>query len=217
MMMSELEKEETPWLIPCVESHYLSARWKEKGYTKLLDFGCGLGRHSIFFAQNGFSVSAFDISVDAITHLRNWASNENLKIDMQIANMLSLPYQENAFDCLFAHHVISHTDTAGMLEIMSEIKRVIKPNGELFITLCSKESWLFHDSSYPRIDNNTTIETDDSPQKGVPHYFVNYDEINNMFDDFGFTLHRIRHYDDCYYDGIQRNGYHYFILAKTPQ
>ena len=35
------------WLIPCEESYALVKDWKNKKFKNILDFGCGLGRHSI--------------------------------------------------------------------------------------------------------------------------------------------------------------------------
>ena len=35
------------WLQPSEESYYIAQRWKDKGFKRVLDFGCGLGRHSI--------------------------------------------------------------------------------------------------------------------------------------------------------------------------
>lgn len=138
----EWEKENNPiWLSPSEESYYLENRWKEAGFTNILDFGCGLGRHSILFAKNGFKVSSFDLSVEAVKHLEKWAERENLKIDTKVTDMLSLPYADNFFDCIFAFHVISHTDTEGMKIIISEIKRVLKSGGEIYLTLCSKDTW----------------------------------------------------------------------------
>ena len=36
--------------------------FKRRGFKKILDLGCGTGRHAIFLAQNGFEVYATDIS-----------------------------------------------------------------------------------------------------------------------------------------------------------
>lgn len=200
------------WLEPSEESYFISARWKKRGYKKLIDFGCGLGRHSIFFSQQGFNVSAFDLSTDGVEHLRDWAKKESQEIDIQVADMLSLPYADESFDCLFAYHVIYHTDTISMKKIMEEIKRLIKPQGEIYITLCSKESWSFIGAGYPMIDENTIIKTE-PPEKDVPHYYTNLDDIVKLFDELDLKLLRIRHTDDCYYDGQIRNSKHYFILA----
>jgi 2-polyprenyl-3-methyl-5-hydroxy-6-metoxy-1,4-benzoquinol methylase len=53
---------EKVWLEPSEESYYLVNRWKTQGRKSILDLGCGLGRHSILFAKNGFDVSAMDLS-----------------------------------------------------------------------------------------------------------------------------------------------------------
>jgi 2-polyprenyl-3-methyl-5-hydroxy-6-metoxy-1,4-benzoquinol methylase len=45
-------------------------RWKDKNYKSFLDLGCGLGRHSLLFAQSGFKVSSFDLSEEAVTNVR---------------------------------------------------------------------------------------------------------------------------------------------------
>ena len=203
------------WLKPSEESYFIAARWKERGYKELLDFGCGLGRHSVFFAKQGFDVSAFDLSAAGTDHLREWAERENLSIDIQVADMLSLPYPDSTFDCLFAYHVISHTDTAGMRKIMSEVKRVLKPDGELYLTLCSKESWSYVKAGYPHIDENTIIKTDDGPEKGIPHIYFDLDDVLKLFAEINLEPLRIRHTDDFYFvDEHKRNSKHYFILVN---
>lgn len=200
------------WLEPGEESYYFANRWSQNNYHDLLDFGCGLGRHSIFFAKNGFNVSAFDLSSDGVKHLTGWANDENISIDIKMADMINLPFDDNSFDCIFAYHVISHTDSNGIKEIMNEIRRVLKPNGEVFLTLCSKETWSFKDAGYSHIDENTIVKDTDGPEKGIPHFYVTFDDILALF--YGFTLERIRHTDDCYFNGHEQNSKHYFILAK---
>jgi len=206
------EEKNSYWLKPSEESYYIVNRWKEKNYKDILDFGCGLGRHSIFFAKNGFNVSAFDLSIDAINNLNLLAQNENLNINTTVADMIDLPYKENSFDAIFAYHVISHTDTIGIKKIVSEIKRVLKSNGEIYLTLCSKETWSFKDAGYPKVDENTIIKTDEGPEKGIPHFYVTASDILNLFSDF--EIINIRHIDDCYFNGKLQNSKHYFINAK---
>lgn len=89
-----IEETSKIWLTPSEDSYFISNRWKEKGFSDLLDFGCGLGRHSIFFAKEGFNVSAFDLSKEGINHLKQWAEDENLIINSAVADMLKLPYAQ---------------------------------------------------------------------------------------------------------------------------
>jgi len=45
------KNESSYWLVPSIEACYLAESWKSKGLSKFLDLGCGLGRHSIYFAR----------------------------------------------------------------------------------------------------------------------------------------------------------------------
>jgi len=200
------------WLQPSEEIYFVAHKWKEKNIKKVLDFGCGLGRHSIYFAKQGFHVSAFDLSEEATEHLKAWAERENLSIDIKNADMMHLPYDDNSFDAIFSYHVISHTDSVGIKKIISEISRVLKVGGEIFITLGSKESGTFKEAVYPRLDENTVIKTDEGPEKGVPHFCADLDDIMNLFSKF--NIESIRHTEECYYSGKRQSSKHYFISAN---
>lgn len=203
------------WLSPSEESYYVVQRWKEKGYKRILDFGCGLGRHSVLFAKEGYCVNAFDLSVEATEYLKYWAEEEQLSIEVKVADMQNLPYPDDSFDAVFAYHVISHTDTLGIRQILGEISRILKPGGELYMTLCSKETWSFKDAGYPKLDNNTVIKTVDGPEKDIPHFYVNLDDIIELLPNFEIV--RIRHTDDCYFAKHRQNSKHFFILAKLKE
>ena len=56
--------------------YYYVHRWKEQGFSKILDLGCGKGRHSIMFAQNGFDVSSLDLSESGIKNLHEIADSK---------------------------------------------------------------------------------------------------------------------------------------------
>lgn len=199
------------WLKPCEESCYLAQRWKESGAGKILDLGSGLGRHAVFFAKQGFEVSACDLSAYGINHLNNWAAREGLHIETAVADMLSLPYEDGSFDWVFSYLVISHTDSKGIVKIIGEIERVLRPGGEIFLTLGSKETWSFRDAGYPQIDENTVIKTEEGSEKGVPHFYIDLPGILKLMS--GFAIERVRHIDDCYHDGEARNSKHYHITA----
>ena len=62
------KNEDNYWLIPTIESCYLAEWWKSKDFNKFLDLGCGLGRHSIYFAKKDFEVSSVDLSDYGVNH-----------------------------------------------------------------------------------------------------------------------------------------------------
>ncbi len=183
------KNESNKWLIPAIESCYLAEAWTSKGFRDLLDLGSGLGRHSIYFAKKGFNVNAVDLSDYGLDHLNDWAKKEHLTIKAQKSDMLNLPFPDDCFDCLMSYNVIYHTDTAGFIRTLAEIKRVLRPGGEAFLTLISKKSgsYINADSSR-RIDANTILKNESEVEYDVPHFYVDIEDIKNYLADFEFVV-----------------------------
>ncbi len=202
------------WNKPSEESYYLVNRWGNRKFKTFLDLGCGLGRHSLLFAQNGFQVDSFDLSADAVEMLRKKSADLKLQnLCCTAGDMTELPYAQNSFDCLLAYHVISHTDSVGIKKIIKEIRRVLKPEGEFFLTLCSKNAWSFQEAGFPKHDENTVIKIEDGPENGIPHFFADEKTIKYLFADF--RLIDIKHTKDVMCNGTElKNSWHYFLLGQ---
>ena len=126
--------------------------------------------------------------------------------------MTKLPYSDNSFDCLLAYHTISHTDTEGMNCIIKEISRVLKSNGEFYLTLCSKKAWSFVEAGYPVVDKNTVRKVEDGPENGIPHFFADEEIIKEIF--AGFKIYTQKHIQDQIVCGNKYESWHYFILGS---
>ena len=201
------------WKNPSIESYYLLNRWHSQGKKVFLDLGCGIGRHSILFGQNGFDVFCFDISEEAINKTKEWAIKEDLKFDYQIGDMLYLPYDDNKFDCILCRNVISHTDTEGMKKIVKELYRVLKNDGECYLTLGSKDTWGFKQDSWPLIDDNTRLRMEQGPEYKVPHFYADYELIKQLFSDFEIiNIYQVIDYYERE-NGLS-DSYHYHVLIK---
>ncbi len=205
-------KQEQTWLEPSVESYYLINRWQKQRKKDFLDLGCGLGRHTIQFAKAGFNTAGFDLSEESIRRTAEYAKAEKLDIALKVGDMLELPYPDASFDCILCRNVISHTDTAGMRQIVEELKRVLRPEGECYLTLGSKETWGFK-QDWPVVDENTKIRIEDGPENGIPHFYADYDLIQELFKDFKIEL--VYQLEDFYEkDGKTLNSWHYHLLIK---
>ncbi|NMM63763.1 class I SAM-dependent methyltransferase [Clostridium sp. P21] len=182
------KNENNCWLIPTTESCYLAESWKSKGFNKFLDLGCGLGRHSIYFAKKSFEVNSVDLSQYGIDHLKAWAEKEKLDVKRGVCDMVNLPFANETFDCIMAYNVIYHTDTEGFIKSLEEIKRVLKSKGELFITLISKNTWSYENANeFKRIDSNTILRNEHNTELNVPHFYVDIEDIKKYFADFDFV------------------------------
>ncbi|MDD2993995.1 MAG: class I SAM-dependent methyltransferase [Pygmaiobacter sp.] len=209
------EKDIPHWKTPATESYYLASRWQQQAKQDFLDLGCGLGRHSVFFAKNGFRTSAFDLSRDAVEQTQKWARAEHLAITGTVGDMLALPYPDASFDCIFCKDVLSHTDTQGVKKIAADILRILKPAGECYLTLGSKKAWGFG-QPWPVVDENTKIRIEAGPENGIPHFYADIGLIEELFQKF--TILSAQQVQDYINDGTLHSiGWHWHVLIQKPE
>lgn len=209
-----IDKDDTYWNTPAPDMYFFSHVWQEKKFKSFLDIGCGFGRNSIFMAKNGFEVSGFDLSEVSVNNTRENAEKQNVHFQqLVVSDMLNFPFDDNSFDCMLALNVISHTDIKGFQQILNEIKRVLKPGGEIYFTVGSKDSYWFKNPKCPYVDDYTRIRIEDGPENGIPHFFIDDNDCKVLFNDF--TILRIQYIRDI--DPNSNASPHYFIWLKKPQ
>ncbi len=196
------------WNEPSEDIYYYLNRWQQIGFKKFLDLGCGKGRHSHLFADSGFEVFSFDLSEKAINLVKNEAERRRQKIHVNIGDIKNLPYKSEIFDCILSYHTIYHTDTKGIDIVLDEIYRILKPGGEIFITLNSKDNPSFNNPDYKKIDNNTIIKTE-GPEVDMPHYYAKIEEVKRLLEKF--KIIRIRHIEEFFNN---RTSWHYHVHAQ---
>lgn len=210
------KNENEKWLIPCVESAYLAERWQSLGFERLLDLGCGLGRHSVYFGKKGFAVTAADLSEYGINHTRQWALREGVTLMTQLCNMLELPFPDGAFDCILSYNVIYHTDTKGFLRTLGELRRVLRPGGELYITLISKNTWGFVNAPRDRwLDENTILRDEHDTERDVPHFFAGVENIRRFFADWQFPIEPVE-LSEYNMTNPEYYSRHWHLLLRKP-
>jgi len=196
------------WEEPAGEVYPLLNRWKNKKFSKFLDLGCGIGRHSILFAQHGFHVSALDLGKEGLEKLRDLAKKLKLPINIKHADMIKLPYKDSAFDCILAFHSIYHQDDEGIKKVIGEMKRVLKREGEAYITFNSKNGSVFNSPDVKRISGNTVMKTE-GHEAGIPHFLASKEDIELLLKDF--KILEISYKEEYYPDYLSA---HYFVLAQ---
>ena len=72
---------------------------------RVLDIGCGEGKDAVFFAKNGYRVSAFDIAQKGIDKAKRLAEEHQVDVNFFKADILDFRL-ENEFDVLFCSGVL---------------------------------------------------------------------------------------------------------------
>jgi len=123
------------WSIFRKELETLAQRWRQ---GKLLNIGCAHGPDFLPFKQ-GFELYGVDISTEMLKFARKYSLKFNFPVKLTSADAYSLPYPDGTFDWAISiatyHHI---KDEEARLKSLQELKRVLKPGGEAFITVWNR-------------------------------------------------------------------------------
>lgn len=97
---------------------------------KVLDAGCGFGRDLLYFLDKGFDSYGIDASSELMKLAKKRAPKANIKL-VDLRN--KFPFKDNFFDGVWARNSLHHLEPKSIKFTLSEIKRVLKPKGILFI------------------------------------------------------------------------------------
>jgi len=113
---------------------------------KILDIGCGTGRHSIELAKRGYSVTGIDLSESQLQRAKQKASLESLKIDFK-KHDARIPHYLNSFNLviMLCEGAFSLMETDEMnFQILQNAAKALKANGKLIFTTLNGLFPLFH-------------------------------------------------------------------------
>lgn len=115
----------------------LKGRYEEK--TTILDVGCGNGRNLKWFYHNGYDIYGVDTNTKKIEEVKAKYTEQSALFSVQ--NIDALDFEGNKFDHLICCAILHFAKSEEHLkEIFSELVRVLKPNGTIFIRMATIES-----------------------------------------------------------------------------
>ncbi|HQI46890.1 MAG TPA: class I SAM-dependent methyltransferase, partial [Bacteroidales bacterium] len=116
----------------------------------VIDIASGEGYGSNILASVANAVIGIDISKEAIEHANNKYKRENLSYIHGSAD--NIPIESNSIDVVVSFETIEHHYKHQ--EMMTEIKRILNPNGLLIISSPDK----LHYSLIPKYDNKYHVK-----------------------------------------------------------
>ncbi len=113
---------------------------------KILDIGCGTGRHAIELAKRGYAVTGLDLSVAQLARAREKAEMEKVNVDFQEADARNLAFSDE-FDLviMICEGGFSLMETDEMnYAILESASRALKKGGILILTCLNALFPLYH-------------------------------------------------------------------------
>ncbi len=150
---------------------------------KILDVGCGTGRHAIELSNRGYIVTGIDLSETQLARARQKAESHNLKIDFQKQDARYLPFIDE-FDVAImlceGGFPLMETDEMNY-EILKCVTKSLRDHGKIIFTTLNGLFPLYH--SVEEFCASTTEE-------GNATY------RSNTFDLMTFRDHNITEFED---------------------
>lgn len=104
----------------------------------LLEVGCGMGTDTLVFARRGFDTTGVDLAPGHLRLAKRLFEHYGLKGRFIEGNAEELPFDDDAFGCIYSYGVLHHTPNTK--RAIQEIYRVLVPEGRAVIMLYHKWS-----------------------------------------------------------------------------
>lgn len=132
------------YLLKWAKTHYVDEFNLKPG--KLLDVGCAEGFWADVFCDLGFEAHGFDKIAVYIENGRE----RYPRVELQVADVEDLPYEEKSFDVVFARTLpfFYAYRLAGMKRALTSLLSLVRENGTLLLSFYSKGSGEKHPGLY---------------------------------------------------------------------
>lgn len=109
---------------------------------RVLDLGCGIGRHVIFLNNYGLDAWGIDLSGVAIEHAGKLFVHEgqtHLAEKLVRGSITDMPFADNFFDFVVSHGVLDSMPFEVAREAMEETARCLNPGGMFYLDVISSD------------------------------------------------------------------------------
>ena len=107
-------------------AHFLSLLEKESKQT-LLEIGTGHGRDSLFFQEQGFSVTGIDLSPAMVDLCQQKG------ITAYVMDVVDLNFEVNSFDAVYALNSFLHLSKSELPAVLENVRRILRPAGLFYL------------------------------------------------------------------------------------
>jgi SAM-dependent methyltransferase len=204
---------QTDWSEPDKEVTGLLALLREEHVTRILDIGCGLGRHVFFFAAEGFEVTAYDSSLTGVEYCLKCLQMQHLTACVTLADSTLLSkYPDGHFDFVLCWNVIYHATLPKMEKELESIRRITRDRGLLYITFNSTQN-----KNYG-VGNEIEPCTYDNPRRDRGHHLHHYSdetEVRSLL--AGWHLEKLMHQEEKIGPTTYPGSWHWMALARKAR
>ncbi|MFC4077779.1 class I SAM-dependent methyltransferase [Salinithrix halophila] len=148
---------------PCPSATDALPFFQRAGVKSVLVPGCGYGRNAMYFAQQGFTVTAFDLSDVSIDHAKKWAAREGVDIRFFQGDLFyEYRLKGHPFDAVYLSNVIHLFLKDQRAQLLQNLTSLLRQTG-IFIFSCISTSDPNNYGIGQEVEPNTFIKHESKP------------------------------------------------------
>ncbi len=153
-----------------------------KNVRKVLDAPCGVGRATMWFARQGYSVTGIDLGEAAVEVSREQLATAKLQADVEKQDIFHMHYEDQVFDAVLCFRLLHHfSDTKLREQLIAELCRV----SANYIVISYMSPW-----SFTSLRRQLRYRLSG---KAIKQYPSTLPELTSLFAKEGFVFHNQVH------------------------
>jgi SAM-dependent methyltransferase len=193
--------------------------------ARVLELGCGKAEKTRTLAETGRVAEILALEVDAIQHARNLQVTDLPNVRFAHGGAEAIPAEDNAFDIVIMFKSLHHVPVAHMDTALSEIARVLKPGGLVWISEpvfageLNEIMRLFHDEQIVREAAFAAVcrAVEDGRLLLNEERFFNTRSLFDSFEQFDARMIRVTHSNHALSPELYREVQKKFAAHMTPE
>lgn len=167
---------------------------------RVLDLGCGEGKDAVFFARNGYQVTALDASARGLEKAKLLAQRHRVSLRLVQGDICDLHLQEE-YDIVFSSGVLHYLPPERRVQVMELLKARTRPGGLHGLNVFVHKPFL-----------NPAPDLEEAERRVQPWYSG---ELNRLYADW--LLHKTEEVIfDCLSGGMPHKHCMDVLIAEKP-
>ncbi len=153
--------------------------------SRVLDLGCGAGRHLTLLAAASHRAVGVDVATEGLARCRRRLEVETLRANLARADFRRpLPFRDASFDAVLAIKSINHARPEEVTLAFAEAMRVLQVGGRFVASVIASTDARCGDGH--EIAERTFVH-DRPPEEGVVHHYFTEAELRNLLGPCAFV------------------------------